>query len=219
MKYYKVTQETNSEIIGRYPQLKGLKISFNEARASQWGKISQWKSEDDIPDLNNFLLQTKSKLTDNLSSEFVIMASGLFLSEKGRLVFEKFKFNGDFYSASVFYGEDRYEYNFLWYETGGTSNIEWKETIFSEYSPIMKTYGKQFSVDSFEEYKLRLNDFLEENEDWKFVPKLIVFKENFDITPAFGVGLICNEKVKNTIEENHLTGCLFEPVDAEISFR
>ena len=42
--------------------------------------------------------------------------------------------------------------------------------------------------------------------------------EYFDMTPTFGIGLICNEKVKNAIEENKLTGFIFEQLDIEIVF-
>jgi len=35
-----------------------------------------------VLDLNNFILHSKSKLTDNLSNNFVIESSGLFISQK-----------------------------------------------------------------------------------------------------------------------------------------
>lgn len=35
MQYFRITQETDFEIIGHYPQVKELKIGFHEARASQ----------------------------------------------------------------------------------------------------------------------------------------------------------------------------------------
>ena len=219
MKYFKITQNTDSKIIGNYPQVKDLKINFHEARASQWGKIDEWKSDDDIPDLNNFLLQPKSKLTDLISNSFVIVSDGLFISEKGKRVFENFKVNGNLYNATIYELEKKIPYDFLWYEYGAKSKIDCKASVFVEYESNKEHYGETLSIADFEDYKVKFRKLYTEKEGWDIVPKTLKFNEYFDITPAFGIGLICNENVKNAIEENHLTGFLFEPLDIEIVFK
>ena len=218
MKYFKITQNTDSKIIGNYPQVKDLKINFHEARASQWGKIDEWKSDDDIPDLNNFLLQTKSKFTDCLSSDFVTENYGLFISEKCKQIFEKFTINGNFYGATIYDLDKKKLYNFLWYEYGAISKVDFKVSVFVEYESNKEQYGETLSIDDFEDYKVKFRKLYTEKEEWDIVPKTLKFNEYFDVTPAFGIGLICNENVKNTIEENHLTGFDFRTIDVEIVF-
>lgn len=218
MKYFKITQNTDSKIIGKYPQVKDLKISFHEARASQWGKIDEWKSDDDIPDLNNFLLQPKSKLTDCLSSDFVTENYGLFIAEKCKQIFKKFKINGNFYNAIIHESDKKNSYSFLWYEYGAISKIDFKTSVFVQYESNKEQYGETLSIDDFEDYKVKFRKLYTEKEGWDIVPKTLKFNEYFDVTPAFGIGLICNENVKNAIEENHLTGFDFRTIDIEIVF-
>lgn len=133
MKYFEIFQETDSKIIGTYPQVKNLRIDFQKARASQWGIISQWKTEDDIPDLHNFLFQQRAKLTDILSNNFVQISSGLLISEKGKQVLEQFKINGTFYSAIVYKNEKEYQYYLLRFGDI-ISKISFKKSEFIEYN-------------------------------------------------------------------------------------
>lgn len=218
MKYFILTQNTNDDIIGKYPQVKDLKINFHEARASQWAKITQWKTDGDVPDLNNFILQTKSKFTDCLSSGFVVENHGLLISQRCKEIFEKFKVNGDFYNATIYRLDEKRSYNFLWYKSGAKSKINIKASVFIEYQSIEELYGETIPIEDYEDYKVKFRKLYAEKEKWDIVPKTLQFKEHFDITPAFRIGLICNEKVKNAIEENQLTGFLFNPLDVEIVF-
>ncbi|MEO4005034.1 hypothetical protein [Flavobacterium sp. CAU 1735] len=218
MKYFEICQETDSKIIGRYPQVKELKIDFHKARASQWGIISQWKTDDDIPDLNNFVLHYNSRLSDCVSSSFVITTSGLFVSEKGHQVLESFKINGSFYPMTIFRRGIPHPYRFLWYESGGKSKIDWENSDFIAFNSIEKQYGETIKVVSFEDFKIQNRKLFEANDNWSLTRKSLKFTEYFDITPAFGIGLICNENVKKAIEEHHLTGFMFKQLDIEIVF-
>ncbi|MEO4005586.1 hypothetical protein [Flavobacterium sp. CAU 1735] len=221
MKYFEIKQETDSKIIGKYPQVKELKIGFHEARASQWGIISKWKSEDDIPDLNNFVLHNNSRLSDCVSNNFVITSSGLFLSEKCSQILETFTINGSFHPMTIFRRGTPHPYRFLWYEYGATSKIDFKKSEFIEYNDIYEKSGAIIAVDDFEDYKAKfriLFDGIEDEAGWDLKSKSLKIAGCFDVTPAFGIGLICNEKVKNAIEENKLTGFDFRPIDTEILF-
>ncbi|MEO4005018.1 hypothetical protein [Flavobacterium sp. CAU 1735] len=222
MKYFKIIQNTDSKIIGKYPQVKDLKINFHEARASQWGKIDEWKSDDDIPDLNNFLLQTKSKFTDLISNSFIIVSDGIFISERCKEIFEKFKVNGNFYNATIYKLDEKLSYCFLKYEYGGLSNIIWEKSEFIEYNINTLEFGNIVLVKNFKDYKEKVDSLrISKNDDmalWNLFPKLIRINKKYDMTPMFKYGLICNENVKNAIEENHLTGFLFEPLEIGISF-
>ncbi|WP_347070156.1 hypothetical protein [Flavobacterium sp. WV_118_3] len=218
MKYFKIYQETDSKVIGKYPQVKELKIDFHQARASQWGIISQWKTEDDIPDLNNFVLHHNSRLSDCVSNNFVITSSGLFISEKCYQVFESFKVNGNFYPMTIFRRGTPHQYRFLCYEIEETSSIDWEHSDFIAFNSIEEEYGNTIKVINFEDFKIQNRKLFEAKEDWGLTPKSLKFTEYFDITPAFGIGLICNENVKNAIEENKLTGFVFGSIDVDIVF-
>lgn len=218
MKYFEIIINADLPVTGKYPQVKGLKINFHEARASQWGIIRQWKSEDDIPDLNNFLFQKGSKLTDIVTNNFVNINSGIFISEKAKSVFDSFRINGTIYPVSIYEQDKKHSYNFLWYEIGGKSKTDWKASVFMEYQTIEEQYGEIIPIEDFEDYKMKGRKLDTEKDGWDIVLKTLKLKEYFDITPAFGIGLICNEKVKNAIEESHLTGFLFRQLDAEVVF-
>lgn len=219
MKYYEIIIHADLPVTGKYPQVKDLKINFYEARASQWGIISQWKSEDDIPDLNNFIFQEGFKLTDIVTNNFVNISSGIFISEKAKSVFDSFIVNGNFYPISIYESDKKHKYNFLWYEYGAKNKIDYRESVFIEYDSMEERYGEVIPIEDFEDFKIKVKKLYTEKEEWDIVPKSLQFKEYFDITPAFDISLICNEEVKNAIEENHLTGFLFKPVDIEISFK
>ncbi|WP_447637298.1 hypothetical protein [Flavobacterium microcysteis] len=223
MKYFRITQETDSKVIGRYPQVKELKIPFHEARASQWGKISQWKTEDDVPELNQFALHYNSRLSDLVSNNFVIVSSGLFISEKCHQILEPFTINGNFHPMTIFRKGTPHPYSFLWYEYGAKSKIDFKKSTFIEYNDIIEKTGEIIPIDDSEDYKVKFRKLYDEKDEkgevgWDLTPTVLKIKEYFDMTPAFGIGLICNENVKNAIEENKLTGFIFERLDIEIVF-
>lgn len=224
MEYFKVRDETDHKIIGSHPQVQDLRIDFHKARASQWGKISTWTTKGDIPNLKNFVLDSKSKLTDVLSNNYVHSVNGLILSQRSREVLEGFKINGSFHPASVYEKKIKKDYQFLWYELNGKSAINFLKSTFAEYYrlPGQEKIGKIVAIESFEDFKLKWHAFMEEklwDTFWDIEPQVLVFKEYFDCTPAFGQGLICNEKVKKAIEDNHLTGFVFSnPISTKIEF-
>lgn len=218
MKYFEIIINADLPVTGKYPQVKDLKINFHEARASQWAKINEWQKNDDLPDLDNFVFQKGSKLTDIVTNSFVNITSGIFISEKTKSVFNSFIINGNFYPITIYELDKKHGYNFLWYEIGGKSKINWKNSVFIEFNTIDSRYGSLVKVSNFEDYKIQYGKLREIKENWKFTPKSLIFKTYFDITPAFGIGLICNENVKKAIEENQLTGFLFKPIDVEIVF-
>lgn len=220
MKYYCITQETDSKIIGRYPQVKELKIPFHEARASQWAKIDDWKTEDDVPELHHFALHYNSRLSDLVSNNFVIVSDGLFISEKCRQVLGSFKINGNLHPMTIFRKGTPHAYSFIWYEYGAKSKIDFKGSTFIEYNDMDDTKGNIIPIADAEDYKVKFRKLYDEKDNvhWDLVPTVLKIKEYFDMTPAFRIGLICNENVKNAIEENKLTGFIFEELAIEIVF-
>lgn len=221
MKHYQIVIDADIPIIGKYPQVKGLKIDFHKARASQWGIIGEWKTDDDIPDLHNFLFQRGAKLTDIVTNSFVNITSGIFISEKAKNVLESFAVNGNFYPITIYKGEEKKSYSFLRYEFGAINEIDFNSSEFMEYNRIEKKIGDTIFVNDFEDYKNKLKQFRASKESqagWGFYEKKITFKKYFDITPASFIGLICNENVKKAIEENQLTGFEFRPIDVEIRY-
>lgn len=98
-----------------------------------------------------------------------------------------------------------------------------KKSTFVEHNDIIEKTGEIISVEDFEDYKLKFRKLYDEKEEkgevgWGLRPTILKINEYFDMTPAFGIGLICNEKVKNAIEKNKLTGFIFEQLEIEIVF-
>ena len=134
MQYYKIHQETDQAIIGKYPQLKELRIKPLDARIRQWGIISKWQTDDDVPELHQFNLGYHSKLTDSLTSDFATVQHGLFLSEKARNVFGQLNINGKFYPGTVYKNNVPHPYYFLWYEMSALTKIDFGRSEFIEHN-------------------------------------------------------------------------------------
>jgi hypothetical protein len=71
-----------------------------------------------FPDLDQFILNPRSKLTDSVSSSFILAVSGLIISKKFYEILNEFNVNGRFKSATIYSGKKKYEYYLLWYEYG-----------------------------------------------------------------------------------------------------
>jgi hypothetical protein len=198
MKYFQIKQETEYKIIGKYPQFKDLKIGFHEARGEQWAEVDKWKDESDLPDLDQFLLHPKSKLTDNMSSNFIITCSGLIISKKFYEILQRFRINGQFKSATIHICKAKHENYLLWYEYGAESKINWKDSKFIEYydgNAETRKYGDQITITDFEDYCKKARALRERNSLWKIVPIEFRLAGNFDLTPMYFTGLMCNEKL------------------------
>ena len=223
MQYYKIYQETDQAIIGKYPQLKELRIKPLDARIRQLGIISKWKTDDDVPELHQFNLGYRSKLTDSLTSDFTTNQYGLFLSEKAKSVFDQFNSNGKFYPATVYQRDVPHPYYFLKYEFGGRSHIDWKKSTFIEYHNSIRDIrlGDEVQVADAEDYKVNAQAVREKYSEelwWELFPKTITLTQPFDFTPLLSYFLICNERFKNAVEAARLTGFIFEAIDLEIEF-
>lgn len=124
---------------------------------------------------------------------------------------------------SIFRKDIPHPYRFLWYEYGAKSKIDFENSTFIEHNDIFDKAGEIISVKDFEDYKAKSRTLYDQKKErgevgWKLEPKVLKINEYSDMTPAFGIGLICNEKVKGAIEENKLTGFIFEQIDTEIIF-
>ena len=182
------------------------------------GKISAWQTEADVPERHHFVVHCNSRLSDLVSNNFVIVSGGLFISEKCRQVLEPFTINGHCHPMTVFRDGTPHAYSFLWYEYGANSKIDFKGSTFIEYNDMDGTMGEIIPIADAEDYNVKFRKLYDEKEDvhWDWVPTVLKIKECFDMTPAFGIGLLCNEKVKNAIEANQLTGFIFEEPDIGI---
>jgi len=221
MQYYKIHQETDQAIIGKYPQLNELRIKPLDARIRQWGIISKWQTDDDVPELHQFNLGYHSKLTDSLTSDFATCQYGLFLSEKGKEVFEKFNTNGKFYPATVYQRDVPHPYYFLKYEFGGRSHINWEKSTFIEYHNSVGDIrlGDAVSVSDAEDYKAKARAVREKYSEelfWDVFPETVRLTQPFDFTPMMCYYLICNERFKEAVEKAGLTGFIFEPIDLQV---
>jgi hypothetical protein len=223
MKYFQVIQETDNKIIGRHPQLKDLKIDFHKAKASQWAKVDSWKSEEDLPDLNQFLLNPKSKLTDSMSNNFILVSSGMIISKKLREIFEKFRIYGEVKTATIHAGKIKHEYYLQWYEYGTISKINWNISKFIEfyntYNKESQKYGDSVKLLDFEDYKVRFKNLLVRDGGslWNFFPQVLSFNDHpHDLVSAFHIGLIISEPLKFTLEENNITGLKYKEIESRI---
>lgn len=219
MKYYEVQQNHNIDVIGCCPQVKELRIDFHKAKASQWGFISDWKSDDEIPDLNNFLFESKAKPTDLIDNTFMINPCGILVSERCASVFDKYLINGTKHPASIYHKTKKLPYFFYWFEYRSHSKINWSKTKFREVNKINLSkpeYGEEIIIKNFEDYKIKFREIRKKGVFWRLETNVLFLDKEYDLFSSFSHHLVCNENLKTAIELAELKGFDFKLTDLNV---
>lgn len=220
MKFYNLKSDTDLKIIGSHPQVSDLRIDFQEARAGQFGKLSQWDRDTDLPDFEHFQLDQKAKLTDALTSNYANMISGFLLSEKGYEIFQEARIaNGHYEKAIVYENNTPHTYYFLWYPSGNNF-IDFKKSAFHLYHTVDRTFSDKEDIPTEEAFRERNLELLMSPGFNKLHPKELRLTEPMDMISLISISgdLICSQKLKNSIEKVQLTGFVFKPLNYEVVY-
>ncbi len=220
MKYYRVGISLNKKIIGIYPQVETGIYPVMDNNASFIGN-NYFQKIDFQPELAIPILKKKAKKTDLIGVSIMGFTTGLLISEKLKIILEKYKKNNiQFFQALIIYnGKQEVGYWIAHPYKSETNFINFKNSTFyrtSVFGSEPNEYVKVKDVSAFEKMIQLAKEF--KSVSWAYkIDKLVLntTEVNFFVlrnVPG-GVGYFISEVVKNEIEEAGCTGIEFEPIE------
>lgn len=217
MRYFKVNFSIGKDVGSVMPQANESSTVVSEINTinNSWlSKINE--SNIDFPSM---ILRKRAKKTDLISVSYLGYSSRLLISDKLKLILEKYQNeNVQFFKTRIIYKdvEDsnywvvhpyRVDYDF----------VDYSKSIINKQN-ILSTDPKEYvNIDSKEDFIKQRTHHGTDGKIWGFTIEKIVFKDK--ITDFFildgvssGIGYYVSEKLKNEIEEAGCTGIEFEPV-------
>ena len=196
-KTYSLTPSTNNKVIGNWPQLK-LK---NEAHKEHgdYSRIDEESFLDPSPDLSNFIFNNGAKKTDVLSSEFLDLSKGLFVSDNFSSLLKASSYQHlSYYPIALLNDKDASEYYFL---------------------HLLYNFSSYVNIDKSEFFHLVKKTSIQLSDNEARLPpmgrvKTLVLKKDPKIfrLPSL-TEIFVSEQFKNTLTENKITGLEFEEFD------
>ncbi len=218
--FFEITYSVDEEISGCESQINDFFDKSNLTKKMidlyQDNRKNTFINEQVI-DLNNFCIDDKSKLTDLLSSDY-LRFDGLFISEKFKRVIEKaiaYKFK---IFDTTLYRKGIKVNDYFFFNIINTDSIDYTKTSFRvDASPIKwRDGGKEIKINGEEELFSNSWDIIMEDPTKSILPKKAILKEYVDIIKfANSTSIYCSEHLKQKIEEEKLTGVVFEETDIE----
>ncbi len=217
MKYFILRNETDSRIIGKYPQVEELKVDFQKARGDQFAEINNWDENTELPDFDHFLLKKGAKLTDAINSSFVSIMSGMILSQKAYEIIVNYKLAlVESRPAKVYFLGQSHRYCFVWYKAA-FDLIDYKNSKFYTYSTTKQAFGNEVAVASAIEFREKNLELLKSGKMEKLYPKIVSVNDNYDFIHLGITGhLSCSENLKNHLETEGITGFRFKEVNYSV---
>jgi len=224
IKFYKISYSIDPQITGQLPrhsdsQINGFIDPENNSveRTDQY----QYKGLTYIPegiDMHKFKADHNAKITDLMSSLF-FASQGFFVSNKFNEILKSLiTSNIRAYGATVFFHESPLDYYFLDF-TRTSDIVDFNRSTFvaDHSAPAMRSGGEKVSVLSFEDYKEK-GRLLRKEQGFAFelIPVTLALNYPSDMLqfPFSGLKYV-SEKLRQKIEEEKLTGIVFEETDIE----
>ncbi len=216
--YYKISPSVDKKITGT-KESQIINFIDPENNSVERTKIYSYIGLDHINtslDFTKFKADDKAKVTDILSSNF--FSSYYIISEKFKKIIEHFTFhNIIFLDSVVTFKTEKYNYFILSIiETIDIVNFSKSTFIVDDLSPALRFGGDIIEVTSNEDYILKSSKIWKEKGfGYGLIPTKIVLNYMSDLVKfPFGMTLI-SEDLKQKIEEEKLTGVVFEETDIE----
>lgn len=224
MNYYFLKNTLNVKIKGHYPQIKDVKYYCHIWETSNFiGNIHFKKFPDDVI-LATPILDKKANLTDLIEIWSVGFNLNLLISDKLKIILEKYikKNKGEFLNCPVI--KDNIEYSDYWIFNGfyfDQDVIDFQNSLIKyekHAEDFETTYNTNLvfpNVENLKEFENYLN-IAQENTEILTIEKLIL-KENkieedfFMLRHVFSGTYMVSEKLKQEIEEAGCTGIEFQP--------
>lgn len=196
-KTYSLTPSTDNKVIGNWPQLK-LKDEAHKEHGD-YSKIDEESFLDPSPDLSNFIFNNGAKKTDVLSSEFLDLSKGLFVSDNFYSLLKSSSYQHlSYYPIASLNDKDASEYYFL---------------------HLLYNFSSYVNIDKSEFFHLVKKTSIQLSDNEARLPpmgrvKTLVLKKDPKIfrLPSL-TEIFVSEQFKNTLIENKITGLEFEEFD------
>jgi len=195
-KYFKLNYSTIIKEIGHWKQMDVPDKYW--AITNNFETINYHSFQEKAPNLENFELNKKAKLTDFLSTIQLDISKGMFVSSKIKEIIEKHNVFGiKFYNTSILMDKNEVTNNYF-------------------FMHVIDNYRELLNIN-----KSKFIDFLEDDEEVKLdlsepitgsiVAKKLTLKNPYDLfrIPG-GIEIIISESLKNSFTEANITGSFIE---------
>lgn len=221
MEWYAISNATGKEVGNVYPQVESMAPGYDLKKPESVHNMPFDKFPDFEPDLSYFVLEKKAKLTDVISTGYII-ANGFLISEKLKNQFEKFNLpEHRYYPARVLYKNTLHN-NYYWmhFANDCTSLLDFDRSTFKLTHPLpfFREGIKHISAKNADELRLAKNA---EASNEIFFDKIKLKKgADPDLDMLFfdfpWRKFYINEKLMNNLTDLKITGFQYDPIDAEI---
>ncbi|UUC47167.1 imm11 family protein [Flavobacterium cerinum] len=216
--YYKINYSVDKKITGAKDSqiINFIDPENNSVERTKKYSYIGLDHVDSSLDFTKFKADDKAKVTDILSSNF--FSSYYIISEKFKKIIEDFTFhNVRFLDSVVTFKNNKYNYFILSIiERIDIVDFSKSTLILDRVSPMLRFGGDIIEVTSSEDYSLKSAKIWDEKGfGYGLIPTQIVLNYRSDLVKLpFGITLI-SEELKQKIEEEKLTGIVFEKTESE----
>lgn len=207
MKYYLIKNDVESKVVGKkYPQLECNNLVYAHAIPSHGPCKMQFRL--------SFDLIKGAKLTDVLST-LGISACGFIISERLKNILECYKLEQfELIPVEVIGTKQIYNYYYLhFYGLDMVHCLDYQQSIFRITKFGFEDLGTK-KFDSYESYQEYIKEY-DNNYSLMTPLEYVVLKEDFKdfdffSFPQFYHEMFVSERLKQCLEDNHITGFSFE---------
>ena len=206
MKYYKIDYkgifEEENKVLG---QANG---EFVPNGAFYFDRMRKREIITDAPIFDYFHLQSFGEKKD---WEWRSIMCGWYISDKLKSLLEKFKIapKYHFYETRLLYKEEKFKYWIFQFPVDGFDNYNYEK---SEYFIDNERVLGIKTAEEYDEYDYKIWKETKKNIEWR----KIVLVDKFDIVDTWQGDILCSERLKQSIEENGITGFEFFEIDYEV---
>jgi hypothetical protein len=212
--------ETSTDIkeIGAYFQVKSMSEGYDYNTLNSISAMSSLGNDEVpsfIPDLENFVLKPKAKLTDIISTGYA-SDKGFLISDKARSIFKIYNIDkGIYYPAGVEYKGQKFAYSFLYVASYLIENemIDFPRSKFTE-----KKISEIINNVSFDNFEQMMAYSRKKNPIHEIGFEKIHLKKEISNLDMFRIGyvdnnIIVSERLKKDLKAQGITGIKFTDVE------
>ncbi|GIZ16109.1 imm11 family protein [Capnocytophaga catalasegens] len=222
MKYYKITdksldlEQKSKGLVADIPSANG---EFVPNGAFYFDRMGEREIIEDAPIFDYFHLQSFGEKKDwewRLQDVhgFIYVGSiitGWYISDKLKTLLEKFKIapKYHFYETRLLYKGEKLKYWIFQFPIEGFDNYNYEKSEY--FIDNQRVLGIK-TAEEYDNYDYKIWKETKKKIEWR----KIVLKDNFDIVNTWHGDIIVSEALKQTIEENNITGFEFSELDYEV---
>lgn len=221
LKYYRINYSIDQDITGckeaqiydfyNKSLIKESEIKkYNDNRKNRFIDTSQI-------DIDNFALSAEANLTDILNSNYLFL-DGFFISNKLKILFENGIIKNCMFLNTSLYKHNNLIKDYYFFNVIDTENIDYTKTIFRVDSTLVswRDGGKEILISNKEELFEKGWEVVLDDATKTILPKKAYINQYTDILRFANSHFIyCSALLRQKIEEEKLTGIVFEETDIE----